>query len=190
MQTIIADSRVIELNHIAAYKKGEPIVQAEQLTKPFHWNPIDSDWKKSLKERWWATNYQGVVPEEQTKLLPLRDKLLSFGGEEVCLPAYEEDLERLLADGQFWYGDRVIKMQGLPNQCHSNSSNCWDVNRDKIVLCTGYGLSKDGMWRQHSFCIKINPKRNYVVETTVDWVGYFGFVMNLQESESFVFNNL
>ena len=58
--------------------------------------PIDERWKETIKVNFWATNYEGIVAPMQWPLLKLRDHLLKFGGEEVCLPAHEHDLEKIL----------------------------------------------------------------------------------------------
>jgi hypothetical protein len=80
-------------------------------------------------------------------------------------------------------------MKGRPSQCHFNSCRCWEANQDKAVLCTGYALSEDGMWRCHSWLVELRPRRNKIVETTVPRVAYFGFGMTTDESWDFYFDN-
>ncbi len=88
--------------------------------------------------------------------------------------------------GQFWYGDKIHIMKGDPGECHRNSSLIWKRNKNSIRLVTGYALSDDGMWRQHSWCIWIKPRVNRVIETTAKRIAYFGFVMTLAECERFL----
>ncbi len=86
-------------------------------------NPIDKEWKEEIStSKWWAVNYKGVLSEKELKIIPLRGKLLSFGGEEACLAIDDEDDEE-----------------------HGNA----------------------------------------VIETTVERVAYFGFIMNDEEAEEF-----
>jgi hypothetical protein len=53
-------------------------------------------------------------------------------------------------------------------------------------ICTGYALTRDGMWRQHSW---VYTRSGTVVETTVKRVQYFGFIMNETECEIFLEDN-
>ncbi len=54
-------------------------------------------------------------------------------------------------------------------------------------LRTGYALSRDGVWRQHSWCYTDN---GVVVETTEKRVQYFGYVMTEDECDQFLFENM
>lgn len=120
-------------------------------------------------------------------MLELHDKLLSFGGVRTCLPVTEDDLTNILERGQLWIGKIVTMMPGMPSQCHRNSSACWDVNRNRTILCTGYALSDDGLWRQHSWLVDFRHQQ--IVETTVPMVAYFGFAMTKEEAEDFLTDN-
>ena len=184
-----------ELDEKTAYNKGKPIRSASELPNKFQTIPMDDDWIETLKtkhfyhENDFTEMYIKIDPKNGHRMIELREKLLSFGGQEVCLPEYEEDLAKILDRGQLWLGDRITMKRGLPSQCHYNSSLCWDANRDRSVLCTGYGLSEDGMWRPHSWCIHVKPRKNRVVETTVERIAYFGFVMTEEEAEEFLYSN-
>jgi hypothetical protein len=116
----------------------------------------------------------------------LKRKLLSLGGYAVILPAMEDDLTRILERGTL--ERRYKMMKGEPCNCHNNSALLWDANRDKVLLCTGYALSKDGLWRQHSW--GFDPRTNFVIETTVGRVAYFGYCMTDDEAEKFYDANL
>jgi len=74
-----------------------------------------------------------------------------------------------------------------PSRCHANSGFLWDANRDKLELCTGYALSEDGLWRQHSWCWW--PAQRKVVETTERRKAYVGFVMTAKRVEQFYYDN-
>lgn len=157
------------------------------------WKPMDDEWKENCKNNFW---FQRTLPEMlikhpkmDEKLFTLREKLIDFAGESVCLPGYDEDLNNILEYGQFWLGNNIKMMRGIPSHCHANASRCWEANKDKCRICTGYALSPDGMWRQHSWVIWMKPRSNQIVETTVPRVAYFGFVMTEEQCEEFADSN-
>lgn len=124
------------------------------------------------------------------RLSDLEAKLLSLGGDVVCLMD-DEDLETTLSRGEIFKARGSILKKGLPSQCHANSAALWEVNKDKLDLVTGYALSVDedglGVWRLHSWCVF--KESGKVVETTVKRKLYFGFKMTQEESEEFYYNN-
>lgn len=117
---------------------------------------------------------------------PLKKKLLEIGGWAACIPHLEPDLEKILSRGRRFPGKSVM-MKGEPSRCHSNSAYCWDANRELCKICTGYALSRDGMWRQHSWVLHSDGT---VVETTEKRVQYFGYVMTEEECERFLLDNM
>lgn len=119
-------------------------------------------------------------------LLGLRDRLLAVAGAEACMPNVEEDLGRLLLFGEYWLGSGSILKPGRPCHCHSNSLRLWASNRSKYAVATGYALSHDGMWRQHSWGLigETGCKGGRVVETTERRVLYFGFTMTPVEAQA------
>ena len=158
------------------------------------WNPMSEDWKQNCKNRFW---FQDTVeeavrlhPQMDRRLFDLKERLLSFAGEAVCLTACEPDLENIMDYGQFWLGYNAKKKRGEDCHCHSNSAMLWEVNKDKTVICTGYALSADGMWRQHSWLIHTKPRSNRVVETTRPRILYYGFAMTPEMCEEFADKNI
>ena len=128
-------------------------------------------------------------------LLKLADRLLSFGGSSVCLFEEEEDLENIMTFGQLWYGKTVRMKKGRPNGCHSNSAELYSANRNaldssRLMICTGYALSGDGMWRQHSWLAWIKARSVTLVETTTPRIAYFGFCMTDDRCREFAYNNI
>lgn len=102
----------------------------------------------------------------------------------VCMGHGEEpDLEILLSDGLFVYGENSTLKKGLPISCHENSGNLWNKNRNKINIMTGYVLSNDGMWRQHTWCLQ--KADNLIIETTEKRIAYYGYILNKEQSENF-----
>lgn len=115
----------------------------------------------------------------------LFDTLLAAGG--VAVAAVEEpDLDRLLERGYLQSGRGAGRLRGRPISCHENAARCWMKNPDSTVLVTGWALSKDGLWRQHSW-VKADGR---IYETTLSRVAYFGFDLTPDEAQRFYENNV
>lgn len=188
----------VPLDQQIAYLLRNPITKPEQMPTPLVTIPMDDEWKDTISKHFWyhkngideyIAEHGNIRADMVKKLFKMRDRLLKFGGEEVCLPVYDEDVVKIMERGQLWYGDRIHMMKGRPSQCHRNSSYCWEANQDKAVLCTGYALSEDGMWRQHSWLVELRPRRNKIVETTVPRIAYFGYGMTTEEAWDFYYDN-
>jgi hypothetical protein len=168
------------------------------------------------KEFWWSANNikipemyleanvialaaegvsRGELIKEWEQFYKLHKLLISIGGYQTCFPDIEEDMGKILERGRFWPG-RSKMMVGRPSQCHSNASELWDLNHTDhdVRICTGYALSSDGMWRQHSWLTHYYEttyqKRCRLIETTVKRVAYYGYEMTDEEAYEFVENNL
>ena len=192
-------SEIEKINNMCACKKNEPIYDKRQMDKKLTWDKIDESWLSFVKNKFWCTKFKGSLlgsvssafntleegAEHIKLILKLRDKLLTFGGEQACMPNVEEDLHNILNRGQFWYGDRIKIMKGEDRRCHRNSSELWWNNKDKLCIATGYALSEDGMWRQHTWCINVRPRVNQIIETTEKRIAYFGFVITYKEAMKF-----
>lgn len=177
----------------AGQKRNNPITVCKEMPTPVSWTPMDAEWRNNCKKNWWSTDYRGRPAEIHPFMYLLRDRLLSFGGDQACLPTIEDDLANILLRGQFWYGDKARLMKGEPSQCHRNSCNLWRANRGiegvNLHIATGYALSTDGMWRQHSWLVHAKPRSNQIIETTVKRIGYYGFVLTDDEAEAFESDN-
>jgi hypothetical protein len=100
--------------------------------------------------------------------------LLTHGGDLVVPPRHPDaDLDRLLADAQL-QGPASRLLQGEDNGCHANAAILW-VDGTVIAIGTGYALSDDGLWRQHSWGIDADGT---VVETTFERQLYLGLVLS------------
>lgn len=139
-------------------------------------NLPDQDWLVRAIE-----HTRGHGPHQE-----LKDILLDIGGWAACVPNIEPDLEKIMIRGRRFPG-KSITMKGQPSRCHSNSAFCWDANRKECKICTGYALTRDGMWRQHSWC---RTNSGIIVETTVKRVQYFGYIMTEDECEQFILENM
>lgn len=115
--------------------------------------------------------------------VPLEQKLLALGG--TCLVFRQEpDLLRLLQRGEVYHGP-VELVAGKPHQCHTNVALLWNENRATLRISTGYALSEDGKWRQHSWLIKNTATSTTLIETTFKRLLYFGYLLTTSEAEEF-----
>ena len=135
------------------------------------------EWSKSLRET--TKTYIEKHPEYK----PLMDKLLSIAGDFVVIWMYEPDLEIILKRGHLFEGQGSI-LKGMDFcHCHENVGKLWFEEKMRIV--TGWALSKDGLWRQHSWALK----DGMVIETTTIREKYFGVILTEEESERFYAGN-
>lgn len=172
----------------------KPHIDLSDKITPYNGN---KEWEESCKTTmWWGREYTGSVDEKCKPALSLKPIILSHGGCEVCLPAIEEDLDNIINYGQLWDNVTVKMMKGEPCHCHSNAANLWYTNRDSwknkgfaVIICTGYALSKDGIWRQHSWLVQAKARVNVIVETTEPRIAYYGFGMPYAMAEDFEYEN-
>lgn len=185
---------VHEKEFSAAWNKNAPLRYLDK-TDRIVTTPMSEERKSYMRDSFWYhanTDFSICIscdPINGHRMPELRSRLLALGGEEVCLPTFEEDLLKILERGQLWFGNRTLLKRGKPSRCHENSSILWSKDQEKLALCTGYALSEDGMWRQHSWLVKISPKYNKIIETTVPRIAYYGFVMDDKEAKEFYYAN-
>ena len=139
-------------------------------------------------------NLVSMIPKEQSELLQdrlkkhpelrqLRKKLLSFGGKEI-VPREEPDLSKIVKRGKLFKNKaKLTKLRMI--SCHTNAVELYATKGYKIA--TGWALSDDGLWRQHSWCI---DSGNNIVETTKRRKKYFGFVLMQKEAKKFYHENI
>ena len=150
-------------------------------------NPPDREWRRLLNERGFTRKYRF----ENSTLEPLKHLLLDIGGWAVCLPMKDVDSPHIISRGRRFPG-RSISIPGAPSQCHTNSVVLWKLSKEKklerhqdIRICSGYALSKDGVWRQHSWCAFEEESKIRLIETTVKRVQYFGYILTDEEAMGF-----
>jgi hypothetical protein len=124
-------------------------------------------------------------PEELAAFEPLAERLLALGGRDIFIQP-EPHLDRLLQAGRTFDPKGRRKVQGEPHKCHRNAA--LDYARHHALqlggtcdLVTGYALSADGLWVQHSWLW--DGRR--VLETNSTPVLYYGVV--LPPAEAFLF---
>lgn len=171
----------------------------------------DPEWRSRAKEAlWWESGnlkseerflqMTGRTDKEKAlmeyrQFLQLHQTLLAIGGCETCFPAIEEDMGAILERGRFYKGTSKM-MPGRPNGCHENTCRLWEANHanSDVHIATGYALSGDGIWRQHSWLVHryrtAMQHRTQIIETTRKRVAYYGFEMMDAEAENFCYHNL
>ena len=70
----------------------KPITAPEQMSTPIHWNPMSDDWKRWIDSHQVYNGESRFSKEMLDAMKALHDKILGFGGDEVCMTAYDEDL--------------------------------------------------------------------------------------------------
>jgi hypothetical protein len=169
---------IVKLTQAQVDKRKKPIVRVKL------W-PMDKQQRTFLKIRDRSMHKTVSILAWQ-----LRCRLLDIAGRFVILPECDPDTGKLIARGELIYG-RPMMHRGEPSRCHSNAAHLWDEHtackESKLELMTGYGLSRDGIWRQHSWCWY--PPRNKAVETTEARIAYYGFQLSEPEAEVFLDDN-
>ena len=124
---------------------------------------------------------------KQPELKQLKALLLRLGGDFIVAPPRtpDQDVPSLLESGFVTSGPILLNVMES-SSCHQNVAAVWTKRRFGIVgIATGYALSKDGLWRQHSWGIL----RNGVLETTEARVKYFGIVLQGEKADFFAYSN-
>ena len=163
--------------------------KSQKIKDSIRWSLIDAVRKADRKESSTLEGMKKMYPSMDSHFFDLHQKLLAFAGEAICFPPYEEDLDNILNYGQFWVGSNAKLMRGEPSRCHANSANLWEQNKEATRICTGYALSEDGMWRQHSWLVWHKSRSNQIVETTAKRIAYYGFVMPYDMCQQFADEN-
>jgi hypothetical protein len=144
--------------------------------------PMDADWKERLNE-----SNAGYLKHRQNRTL--NERLLSFGGEGVALNLPDDDTDKILSRGEILdgRGRNAYMFKGEAIHCHSNSCNLWEQNKGRLIIYTGWALSDDGCWREHTWLW--DKSKNKIVETTERRVAYYGYAMTDDEAAEFASNN-
>jgi len=195
----LKSGEILTKGKLAMKREHDYKIPAQRIILP---NPFlkDPAWEAHLKKNaWWyhenlASPAIVMQEKEKEQFLRLHDILLQIGGYETCFPVVEEDMEKILSRGYYRKGTSKM-MEGSPSRCHSNVCNLYVLNQRvaDVTICTGYALSNDGLWRQHSWLLHRyktrTQHRTRVIETTTKRVAYFGFEMTEKEAEVFCDNN-
>ncbi len=132
----------------------------------------------------WFEHRTKQALEEKPHLKPLLKKLLSLGGKAVVLWNGSNGINsvsHLLAEGRLFSNRGLKVVDGEPSQCHDNVMALWKTKPDDYFVVTGYGLSKDSIWRPHSWCFDRTTGK--IIETTERRTKYFGVEFSKSEFE-------
>lgn len=123
----------------------------------------------------------------QPEFATLVARLLALGGVRVAPPPLPDpDLALLLEGGQQWDGD-VMLQKGEAGQCHLNAAQLYMDDMQRFRIATGYALSADGLWRQHSWIHdSVSGGGRCIIETTELRTCYYGVELTDAEAQSFV----
>lgn len=124
---------------------------------------------------------------KQPVLCALKELLLGLGGDQLVAPLVPDASLSLLVEAGFVMAGPVFRRIMRESGCHRNVAEIWTSRRREIVgIGTGYCLSDDGLWRQHSWGIR----REGILETTVPRVKYFGVLLQQGDADMFSLANL
>jgi len=137
---------------------------------------IETDRKAFLRRR--LRN----AAKDQPDLKLLKTVRLKIGGEYlVAPPKFDPDIPMLLRNGLIMSGEIKSKTMAS-SMCHRNAAAEWKHRRPGIVaIATGYALSADGLWRQHSWGIL----RIGILETTELRTRNFGILLQDAKADEF-----
>ena len=122
---------------------------------------------------------QETLAAERAEWEQLAKRLLAIGGERVVVPMWgDEHLSRYLTEGRSFDVDGLRYEPGEPIRCHQNVSYIFLDGAGAIA--TGFALSEDGYWRQHSWAVADDT----VIETTTIRTGYFGLLLEGEEARA------
>jgi hypothetical protein len=111
----------------------------------------------------------------QPEIRQLKRILLRLGGWHLVAPptSPDENVPHLVQSGFVMPGPAKLKVMGQ-SACHLNASRLWlERQRGIVAIGTGYALSEDGLWGQHTWAVR----REGLVETTCSRKKYFGVVL-------------
>jgi hypothetical protein len=155
-------------------QKGSPALRKRG------WRAIDDpEWTA------WAQKKSKENLRAMPELKPLQNKLLSLGGDWVSLQP-EPDRDKLLKEGKVMEGN-VQLMKREVSRCHANCAALWNTYPDVFKIATGWALSDDGIWRQHTWLLRTSDKT--IIETTESRTKYFGIILNDAEANNFWWAN-
>ena len=152
--------------------------------------PMDVEWK-NLRSEHDAQILNNIAKQDQPKYIELRRRLLLLGGEGTCI-SHDPDIDNILNNAVACKGYKTMRVKGTPCRCHQNVGYIADKNQT-LQIATGYALSKDGVWRCHSWLINttkpFSMSGRHLIETTVGRVAYYGFPLSKKQQDKWFYDN-
>jgi hypothetical protein len=109
------------------------------------------------------------------------DVLLAHGGTDVVPPPSPDILIGLLTQQGAVLRPSGVRNAQCASDCHANAVRIWREGH-AVGIGTGYALSDDGLWREHSWGL---AEDGFIIETTADRTSYFGVEMRDDFAEWF-----
>lgn len=125
-------------------------------------------------------------PFHDSRLEELKQRMLRVDGWAACLPSpeCEPHIEILLNRSQA-FGGTDFMYAGQTSRCHTNSA-VLALMVDELQMATGFAMSQDGVWRQHSWCcLEYGDNKFHILETTCPRERYYGVVLTYDEHIKF-----
>jgi hypothetical protein len=97
----------------------------------------------------------------------------ALGEADAAIATYRERLAQSPTEAHVVDGVAVVADHGDPRECHLNAVRLWRAE-ECDAIGTGYALSADGLWREHSWGVR----DGHLVETTEPRIKYLGVVMS------------
>ena len=149
-----------------------PRREAPRLRRSFP--PLEPEREALLRER------NCVAFAEDPRRIELEHRLLELGGTFALLFLPDPQIGDLLERGQYFPAARALMCLGAAHNCHANAAMMLVTSKGDVRIASGYALSDDGLWRQHSWGIDAHD--GHILETTERRLRYFGYVMDDRES--------
>jgi hypothetical protein len=107
--------------------------------------------------------------------------LLSHGGKKVVPPIMPDlMIDVFRTRGRLWSSPARL-VEGEVSACHDNAVALWRSGEASAVG-TGYALSDDGLWREHTWAV---VEDGGLLETTEPRTAYFGVELRGRDAERF-----
>ncbi len=120
--------------------------------------------------------------EQQPEIQTLRLLLLGIGGVELVAPSKpDSDVPKIVDHGLLMEGSLINHILD-ESGCHENVAELWLEEKEGLTgIGTGYALSEDGLWRQHSWGLRDAE----IIETTSERIKYFGRRLTSTDADAF-----
>jgi hypothetical protein len=107
--------------------------------------------------------------------------ILGYGGVAV-VPSLspESRVKDLIREGR-GFSATARPISGVPGECHRNTALAW-MRGEIGTVATGYALSADGLWRQHSWGV---DDLGQIAETTQSRLAYYGVELTGEQALAF-----
>ena len=153
-----------------------------------YWEGFEEDYKHRLQQAPWSKYFKGNTfshyKDKTMMYLTLKEKILDYAGEDVCIhPAVyslsdELDLKILIEGKPF--KNPVLALEPLmeTSQCFYNAAEAVFSIPSVKRICLGFYMDESGLWRKHAWCLDENQN---LIETTKLGSAYYGVVIDEQD---------